>query len=332
LEIIKCEKKGSNDVKMAKFKDISGQRFGRLVVIERTNRPENVKNGTYWLCKCDCGNEKAVLLSCLTNGNTSSCGCLKSEREDLSGMKFGRWTVIEFSNYDENRNLHWKCKCDCGTEKIVRGAEMKSGKSQSCGCLMREATHEKRFIDLTGKRFGKLIVIGIDHINKKAKGGYTYYWKCKCDCGNEKITIGKNLKSGYTNSCGCLQINNRRNALLKNGSTYAFNTLFYSYKRGAKQRGFNFELDENKFKELTQQNCYYCGCKPNQIKKVKSTSENYTYNGIDRLDSLEGYTVENSVSCCGTCNFAKREMSEQDFFTWIERVYNYSIKNKENKI
>lgn len=263
MEIIKCEKKGSNDVKMAKFKDISGQRFGRLVVIERTNRPENVKNGTYWLCKCDCGNEKAVLLSCLTNGNTSSCGCLKSEREDLSGMKFGRWTVIEFSNYDENRNLHWKCKCDCGTEKI---------------------------------------------------------------------TIGKNLKSGYTNSCGCLQINNRRNALLKNGSTYAFNTLFYSYKRGAKQRGFNFELDENKFKELTQQNCYYCGCKPNQIKKVKSTSENYTYNGIDRLDSLEGYTVENSVSCCGTCNFAKREMSEQDFFTWIERVYNYSIKNKENKI
>lgn len=56
--------------------------------------------------------------------------------------------------------------------------------------------------DLTGQRFGRLAVVSISHKGE----GRKYYWKCKCDCGNEVVVCGSNLKSGNTKSCGCLNI------------------------------------------------------------------------------------------------------------------------------
>jgi len=59
---------------MSNFKDVTGQRFGLLTVIKRV---KNDKQGnSKWLCKCDCGNEKIVRLSCLKRSTTPSCGCL----------------------------------------------------------------------------------------------------------------------------------------------------------------------------------------------------------------------------------------------------------------
>lgn len=55
------------------------------------------------------------------------------------------------------------------------------------------------FIDLTGKRFGRLVVLG-----KDVKHGNNWYWKCRCDCGNEVSVDGKSLRGGCTKSCGCL--------------------------------------------------------------------------------------------------------------------------------
>lgn len=65
------------------MKDYKGKRFGRLTVIEFDKRTKNIsKNGKvyysyYWKCKCDCGNEKSVLLSNIIKGNSKSCGCLE---------------------------------------------------------------------------------------------------------------------------------------------------------------------------------------------------------------------------------------------------------------
>lgn len=57
----------------------------------------------------------------------------------------------------------------------------------------------KPFIDLTGQRFGKLVVLERDNTSKRTK------WKCKCDCGNEVIVDAAHLKDGHTKSCGCLK-------------------------------------------------------------------------------------------------------------------------------
>lgn len=56
--------------------DITGQRFGRLTVIEYV---ETVKKASWWRCKCDCGNEKNITLNHLRTGQTRSCGCLAAE-------------------------------------------------------------------------------------------------------------------------------------------------------------------------------------------------------------------------------------------------------------
>lgn len=64
-----------------RFKDFSGQRFGRLTVIKRVSpKGEPVK----WLCKCECGNEITTSQINLASGDTQSCGCLKQETDPIN--------------------------------------------------------------------------------------------------------------------------------------------------------------------------------------------------------------------------------------------------------
>lgn len=62
---------------------------------------------------------------------------------DLTGERFGRWTVIESAGRDKNRRRRWLCKCDCGTERVIPEGRLKSGDSRSCGCLQREVASER---------------------------------------------------------------------------------------------------------------------------------------------------------------------------------------------
>lgn len=61
-------------------------------------------------------------------------------RIDLSGQVFGRLTVISLSHRDRHGYKHWFVRCICGVEKSVSGSSLTSGKTQSCGCLMKERT------------------------------------------------------------------------------------------------------------------------------------------------------------------------------------------------
>ncbi len=121
---------------MGRFIDLTGQRFQRLIAVERVSRP-----GTWWLCQCDCGNQKVTRAATLKNGMTGSCGCLN--RIDLTGQRFGRWHVLGFAEKvacpSSKHILLWHCKCDCGVEKIVRGHSLRHGLSVSCGCYNIES-------------------------------------------------------------------------------------------------------------------------------------------------------------------------------------------------
>lgn len=118
---------------------------------------------------------------------------------DLTGQKFGLWTVLEKGKVKKTSSgtvIYWKCRCDCGTEKEVRGSDLKNGKSTSCGCLRKEGKK-----DLTNEKFGRLIAI-----EPVGKDKYkNILWKCLCDCGNETIVAATQLRQGKTRSCGCLQ-------------------------------------------------------------------------------------------------------------------------------
>lgn len=193
---------------MSKMNDLTNQRFGKLVAIE----PRGRKNKRIaWFCQCDCGNETIVASDKLRSGHTQSCGCLVGEKAkerviDLTGHKYGRWTVIENAGY-QNKEIIWKCICECGNVGYIAGNSLRSGNSKSCGCLAREINSKrlketykpKPIIDLSGQRFGKLVAIDIA-VHEKGKH---IKWNCICDCGNKIIATGAYLKNGKKTHCGC---------------------------------------------------------------------------------------------------------------------------------
>jgi hypothetical protein len=57
--------------------------------------------------------------------------------------------------------------------------------------------------DMTGQRFGRLVVLG--RSARKSDNAKQALWDCRCDCGSVNMVLGKNLRTGYTRSCGCLR-------------------------------------------------------------------------------------------------------------------------------
>lgn len=178
-------------------------------------------------------------------------------------------------------------------------------------------------LNLTGKRFGRLVAL---HSTDKRKDN-KIIWECKCDCGNLHHTLGRYLSDGDTKSCGCLNKEKLQagTTKLKKGEA-ALNQLYGNYKRQAEIRGYFFNLNREQFKKLTKQNCFYCGIIPAQKQTGKYLNGSYTYNGIDRVDNKNGYSVENCVPCCKNCNRAKDIMLQDEFKLWIENIYKNFIQ------
>lgn len=111
---------------MGKIKDIKGQRFGKLVVIEFK---EIKKHRAMWLCKCDCGNTKTIYSDCLLRGDTKSCGCIHQKqliernkkqnfnRHKIHGLSktklYKRWKRIKSRCYNIN-SKDYKYYGGCG--------------------------------------------------------------------------------------------------------------------------------------------------------------------------------------------------------------------------
>lgn len=173
-----------------------GMRFGRWTVIkfDHTNQ-HRIK---YFLCKCDCGTERAVRGTALIGG--TSTGCSKKCTDDLTGQTFGNWKVLK---RDPNNSRNYICECSCGTVRSVDKNTLKNGKSKSCGCLKIQhckENNEKAANEHIGEKYGKLTIVDYT-LNENE---HVYYYKCKCECGNETIVKGNNLFSGNTTSCGCI--------------------------------------------------------------------------------------------------------------------------------
>lgn len=116
---------------------------------------------------------------------------------DLAGQKFGKLTAIQKNGVRPDRTILWLCKCECGTECTVASRSLITGHTKTCGC--------SRKMDLVGQRFGKLAVI-----ERVGTRNSNVDWKCQCDCGNTHNVVTKYLVGGYTQSCGCLQLEKAR--------------------------------------------------------------------------------------------------------------------------
>jgi len=100
---------------MPAFKDITGQRFGRLIVV----RFSHMKKESFWLCRCDCGTEKILRIGTLRAGTTTSCGCAHRDelvaRNTTHGHNTRRKTTSVYSRWammiqrcTNPRNSRWE--------------------------------------------------------------------------------------------------------------------------------------------------------------------------------------------------------------------------------
>lgn len=132
--------------KMTKLDNLTGQRFGRLTVIERA--PKLGKN-TAWLCVCDCGEYKAVPAYRLKSGETTSCGCANRIKQIAAGQRFGALVTLCVTTKPNSRKRYWLCRCDCGNLKYIPEYCLQTGQTHSCGC------QKSQLISLRFKRHGE---------------------------------------------------------------------------------------------------------------------------------------------------------------------------------
>ena len=135
----------------AKFEDLTGQRFGRLIALRPTGKKTS-KRCIIWECQCDCGNVTEVPCDSLKKGEkggTKSCGCITKERMaklgeqqalDLIGQVYGKLTVLKkLEERNSNGRIMWLCECSCSEHNqiAVSTLDLRRGHTSSCGCLKK---------------------------------------------------------------------------------------------------------------------------------------------------------------------------------------------------
>ena len=193
----------------------------RLTVIEEDKeyitKTGNKPKEPYWKCLCDCGKICSVRGSSIRRGAIKSCGCLSTENKvkmglekglDITGWKLSehgipdsKWTVLEKVYVPEHNHgkWRWKVQCECGNISILLKQTLISGKSKSCGKCKNDYCIGWKMSE-HGIPDSKLTIL--KRSEKKGANG-AYYYICKCECGNIKEFLLRNVLDGTTKSCGC---------------------------------------------------------------------------------------------------------------------------------
>lgn len=198
---------------------------------------------------------------------------------DITGLRFGKWTVLSLAGKDKSGHTMWHCKCDCGTERDIPGMQLKRGKTQSCGCV--------RSPSLVGQRFGRLTVVS----KADAIGTSSMRWNCVCDCGNKTVVYGHYLKSGHTRSCGCLA----NESIAERSTTHGHaNSRLYRIWHGMKARCYR--ESEPGYSRYGGRGIKICEEWLSDFQKFYDWAMSHGYSddlSIDRIDNNGNYCPEN---------------------------------------
>lgn len=250
----------------------------------------NTSKTRVWKCICECGSEYLQREETLKHQNPLICVCSKYKK--ILNTKVGNYFVKDF----DIKNKNYLVKCICGKEYYKSKYLLYN--TDSCGCLSEA--------DLTNKKYERLLFIS------KENGK----WKAICNCGNIKYYFAKQF--GKAKSCGCLIPKKEKRLIIQRRKSDGFNFLrkrYNIYKDG--------DISFEKFYELSQLDCAYCGSKPSNFCKSfnKINPVHFYYSGLDRVNNDIGHYLNNVVPCCIICNRAKADRTLMDFFIWTKNVY-----------
>lgn len=211
------------------YRDLTGCDFDKLHVIRRADDwiGPNGHRHIQWLCKCKCGNEIVVKGSSLISGYRKSCGCSRYGDNETKRM----WAEFNKLTEDDAKQLLAKIP-DTAPTLMVDKPVKPSGVLQ----------------DLTNQTFGLWHVLGRAETRHYAGGGQAVCWLCECECGTIKSVPGRDLKSGASQSCGCLHGMSKlehytRCYLQEHGIVYDFHKSYPDLRgTGGKLLSFDFVL------------------------------------------------------------------------------------------
>lgn len=188
------------------------------------------------------------------------------------------------------------CQCGCGQPtKLYEFNNASKGAVR--GQPQKLIRGHQRFTDLKGKQLGKLLVL------RRAENKYGQIrWWCRCACGVEKSINGANLRNGIQTACGC------------NCHLRPYEALFNSCRTKAglsrrKSKGHSWKITYAEFLTfICIKQCHYCKATIRWPRPFGDKNEAGQYafsSNLDRKDNTQGYSKENCVVCCWSCNEAK---------------------------
>ena len=250
--------------------------------------------------------------------------------KDLLGQQFGKLEVIQFDGYkkDKYHNVaYWVCKCDCGNTKSIQATLLISGKTKSCGCIVRDG---KEKVDIIGKKYSKLTAI-----KKAEKKNKRIYYVFKCDCGNEKIINKDLVLAGKIKSCGCITKENNFNRCVKDLTGKKFEKLTvidYDHSNNGAYWLCRCDCGNTKVirgSSLIKGVTTSCGCKSRKMSIERSTIHGMTNTRLYKIRQamISRCYKENAVSYpkygAKGITVCEEWLGENGFINF----YNWAIKN-----
>ncbi len=318
---------------MKPVNNLLGQRFGRLLVLERTERPGKWKNDTaaWWNCQCDCGKIVPVRGYSMTGGKQQkSCGCLKLEAPHLVKFSGPKYTPEEAA-----ARTVWNRKSR-GYNKMPFDDFFQMSKLPCfyCGDLPSLVKYASRadavpFIRNTLDRIDSSLEHTIDNVVPACM---------ICNCGKLNRTMDQFMEhiARLCSNLNRISPENCRQLSTTISAAHIFEPQNYPLLRSIEVAKDFYDIDHpgkitltmEQFYQMASSNCYYCGLAPSNkyeayCKKATGFMNKtvpFIYSGLDRVDSNFGHDYDNVVPSCKWCNFAKRSLPLHEFDAWIRRL------------
>jgi len=247
---------------------------------------------------------------------------------DLTGYKYGRWTVI--SKSDSKR---WNCICECGSEKQVSRSNLRSGKSVSCGCFARQKLSERMqgntlgLIDLSGTKIGRISILRRITKNEsefRTLKGRNSQYLCRCDCGKKYVCSAHVLTSGRAISCGCynrevLKSHTQSNHPGWKGYKKLSGNYITEIKKGAVSRGLKYDVSKEYLYGLFVFQNERCALSGIQLSLEFCRGKRQTAS-LDRIDSSKGYVEGNVQWVHKDVNKMKQDLPQNTFLNWCKLI------------
>jgi hypothetical protein len=159
--------------------------------------------------------------------------------------------------------------------------------------------------------------ISVQQESKQVLPDFSRTTECKCRCGKTFWCPPSAFWAGTV----CSDCDPFEEAVRK---------FWKRYEAGALERGHAFDISFVRFREIITQPCHYTGVAPHQ--KIRVAGKVFYFNGVDRMDSGQGYSDQNCVACCSAANFAKRTMAYKDFVAFLDATAKFRLDKQTESV